>query len=187
MNIQICWKNCRFESPGPTTVPPGISWRRVSSAELAGFGPFEFSLRSCPCRRDAGLLTLSLSLLGQFRFSAAFKCPTPMQSLPIVCARPNVGPQLVEFVGTDNALPRRHLTPASHNHLIETRPSIGLLLLQIGNCSRASELRTMTSCAVFFVDLFAGLDAVLRRCIGASAEHDTGRATCKKYPTHRWA
>src|SRR4051812_34096780 len=109
-----------------------------------------------------------------------------MRSLSVVCARPDVGPQLVEFVGTDDALPRRHLAPASHHHLIETRPSISLLLLQIGNCSSASELRAMTSCAVFFVDLLAGLDPILRRCIGAGAEHDTGRATCKKYLTHRW-
>src|SRR4051812_31890362 len=108
-----------------------------------------------------------------------------MRSLSVVCARPDVGPQLVEFVGTDDALPRRHLAPASHNHLIETRPSISLLLLQIGNCSSASELRAMTSCAVFFVDLLAGLDPILRRCIGAGADHDTGRPTCKKYLTHR--
>ena len=174
----------RLLPPPSSPTVPGISWRRATSAELAGFGPFEFSLWPCPCRRDAGLLTLSL--LGQFLFSAAFKCPTPMQSLPIVCARPNVGPQLVEFVGTDDALPCRHLAPASHNHLIETRPSISLLLLQIGNCSSASELRAMTSCAVFFVDLLAGLDPVLRRCIGAGAKHDTGRGACKEYLTHRW-
>ena len=45
----------------------------------------------------------------------------------------------------------------------------------------------MTRCAVFFVDLLAGLDPVLRRCVGAGAEHDTGRETCKKYLTHRIA
>jgi hypothetical protein len=42
----------------------------------------------------------------------------------------------------------------------------------------------MTSCAVFFVDLLAGRNLVLRRRIGAGAEHDTGRGTCKKYLTH---
>src|SRR4051812_11725445 len=109
-----------------------------------------------------------------------------MRSLSVVCARPDVGPQLVEFVGTDDALPRRHLAPASHDHLIETRPSISLLLLQIGNGSGASKLRAVTRCAVFLVDLLAGRDPILRRCIGAGAEHDTGSATRKKYLTHGW-
>jgi hypothetical protein len=44
----------------------------------------------------------------------------------------------------------------------------------------------MTICAVFFVDLLASLNLVLRRCIGASTEHDPSRGTCKNYPTHRW-
>ena len=62
---------------------------------------------------------------GCIRSNAKFTVP----SLPVGCARPNVGPQLVQFVATDDSLPRRHLAPASHNHLIETRPAISLLLL----------------------------------------------------------
>src|SRR3954451_21114617 len=104
--------------------------------------------------------------------------------LSIVRARSNVGPQLIQFVGTNDALPRRHLAPATHNHLIETCPSIGLLLLQIGHSSGASEFHAMASCAVLFVDLLTGLDLVLRRCIGAGAEHNTGGGTRKKYLTH---
>jgi PQQ enzyme-like repeat protein len=64
------------------------------------------------------------------------------------CPRPDVGPQLVEFVAADDTLPRRHLVPAGHDHLIEARPAIGLLLLHVGHRPGAPQLHTVTIRAV---------------------------------------
>jgi hypothetical protein len=69
------WSEVRIlPGPPPSPTVPVVSWRRANSAETAGFA--RWKLVSGPVLDGETPVCAALSLLGKFRFPAAFECPT---------------------------------------------------------------------------------------------------------------
>src|SRR6266511_3016604 len=94
--------------------------------------------------------------------------------------RSNIRPELFEFGLAERPAPRRHLAFAIQDELVEARPLLGGELAQIEARAGSLELLAVASHAMFFVELRARLDLILRRrdraescertCGGADAE-----------------
>jgi hypothetical protein len=69
------WLEVRvLPGPPPSPTVPVVSWRRANSAGTAGFA--RWKLVSGPVLDGETPVCAALSLLGKFRFPAAFECPT---------------------------------------------------------------------------------------------------------------
>ena len=104
----------------------------------------------------------------------------------------DIGPQLIEPLLAQHALPRRHLASPVHDHLIEARAGIGAQLPQVGHRAGASELLAVAGRAVLVVELLTGVDRgrILRQRDRAPAQQHTGRqragcALIEKHSCHR--
>src|SRR2546428_7428195 len=94
------------------------------------------------------------------------QCSAMLKGLLIIRPGAYVGPQPIEFLRAEHAVPRGHLALALLGSLVETRPFVGAQPPQVEDRAGAHQSFSVARRAVGLVELRAGFDrrAVLRRC-----------------------
>ena len=68
-------------------------------------------------------------------------------------AAADIGPELIDLLRADDALPRRHLAAAFHHHRCRSAPGRSAEVAQVGHGAGAAELLAVAGRAVLLVDL----------------------------------